>query len=202
MGIDLSGAKTLEIGSSNGGLSLWMALNGAKVLCSDLSGPTNAAKEKHRKYSVSHLIDYGKLNVLDIPYEEEFDVVCFKSVLGVVGTNANKEKQIKALQQLHKSLKKGGELLFAENLVGSPLHGFLRKKFVPWGNTWRYVTIEEMQGMLSGIFSDVKYTTAGFMGAFGRTEYQRKILGYLDRNFVSYLVPGKWRYIIIGVARK
>ena len=200
--IDLPKAKTIEIGGKNGGLSLWMALKGAKVLCTDLSGPTDLAKLKHKKYGVSHAIDYEEINTLNISYDQEFDMVFFKSILGGIGLNDNKDKQIIAIQQMHKCLKKGGELLFAENLVGSPMHIFMRKNFIRWGDKWRYVTIKEILEMLNTLFSEVKYTTAGFLGTFGRTDFQRKILGTLDQAFIASLVPKDWRYIIFGIAKK
>lgn len=198
---DLSKTRALEIGSGKGGLSLWMALNGAKVLCTDLHKPGDLAIEKHKKYNVENLIDYQALNVLDIQYIDRFDIVFFKSVLGGIGADDNKENQINAIHQMYKCLKKGGELFFAENLVASPIHHFLRKNFILWGKKWRYVSIEEMLEMLS-VFSDVRYITVGFLGAFGRNEWQRKMLGAFDKSFINFLVPIDWRYIMIGIAKK
>lgn len=191
----------LEIGCGQGGLSLWAALNGMEVLCTDLEGPSSEAIQKHNDYKVSDRIRYESLNALDIPYSEEFDVVLFKSVLGGIGRSNNRDNQVKAIKEIHKSLKKGGELWFAENLAASPFHQYFRSRYVEWGNTWRYVTIQEMLEYLS-IFSEVKYTTAGFMGSFGRTSVQRSFLGRMDRIIVDKLVPKAWRYIMIGIARK
>jgi SAM-dependent methyltransferase len=199
--LNISSVYALEIGSRNGGLSLWMALNGAKVLCTDLDGPTDKAIVKHNKYGVSHLIKYKSLDALNISYNNEFDVVLFKSVLGGIGRFGNDGFQYKAIREMYKSLRKGGELWFAENLVASPLHKLFRRKFVKWGNEWRYVSINEMNKMLE-IFSKVDFITAGFLGNFGRNSTQRMILGKLDRYFVDKLVPKEWQYIIIGVARK
>jgi len=196
-----SSIRALEIGSRHGGLSLWAALNGMKVLRTDLEGPSNKAIEKHKKYKVSDCIKYETLNALDIPYGGEFDVVLFKSVLGDIGRLNNRDNQVKAINEIHKSLKKGGELWFAENLVASPFHWLFRSRCVEWGNTWRYVTIQEMNEYLS-IFSEVKYTTVGFLGCFGRTSFQRLLLGKMDRIIADKLVPEIWRYIIIGIARK
>ncbi len=66
---------------------------------------------------------------------------------------------------------------------------------------WRYITIPEMHEFLSD-FSEVSYTTTGFMGCFGRTPWQWSFLGNLDQAFGAKLVPESWRYITIGVARK
>src|SRR5206468_992574 len=97
---------------------------------------------------------------------------------------------------MHKSLKKGGELFFAENLIGSPFHEFFRERFVKWGETWRYISVAEMEEFLAP-FSNVQYRTVGFAGAFGRSEPQRNLLGFLDQTVLNHTVPENWRYIIV-----
>jgi hypothetical protein len=52
------------------------------------------------------------------------------------------------------------------------------------------------------VFREVKYTTTGFLGAFGRNEEQRIILGSLDKKLISHFIPQNWHYIMIGVAKK
>jgi hypothetical protein len=42
--------ECLELGSSKGGLSLWLALIGNNVLCTDLNGPEDDAYRLHEKY--------------------------------------------------------------------------------------------------------------------------------------------------------
>jgi SAM-dependent methyltransferase len=197
----LSDCLALEVGSRNGGLSLWMALNGARVICSDLRGPAEAAILKHRAQGVSGLVQYESIDAMNIPYTDHFDVVLFKSVLGTVGRHGGKAAQAKAVSEMHKALKPGGELFFAENLVASPLHMFFRRRCVEWGATWRYVSAAEMHEFLSP-FAQVHWRTVGFAGAFGRSEMQRNLLGAVDRAFLDRLVPADWRYIVVGVARK
>ncbi len=199
--IDYKGKKVLDIGSRNGGLSLWFALKGAEVICSDLNGPSEQAKVLHRKYNVTDKIKYECIDATNIPYIDYFDIVVFKSVLGGIGYNNNIERQQKAIDEMHKSLKTGtGVLLFAENLVASPLHSFFRIKFVKWGKSWRYVSLNELNNMLK-YFSTFHYTSVGFWGAFGRTDLQRDILGYVD-NIFCMLIPKCWRYIGIYIANK
>jgi SAM-dependent methyltransferase len=199
----LSGRSVLEVGCGYGGLTLWLVSQGAKVVCSDVNGPLERAVNKHRAKGISHLVQYQAIDATNIPYTEQFDVVLFKSILGGIGQPhpGSKELQAKAILEMHKALKKGGELFFAENLTASPLHKFLRRRFIKWGNTWRYPTLEEMQEFLSP-FSEINYTTIGFAGTFGRTERQRNILGRADRMLIDRVVPVKWKYIIAGVARK
>lgn len=187
----------LELGSRNGGLSLWLALQGIRVVCSDIVQPGTAAVQQHRTRGVAHLIRYESINAANIPYVNEFDVIVFKSMLGALDV----ESQAKAISEMHKALKKGGELFFAENLTGSPLHQFLRRKFVPWGNTWQYVSVASVEKFLSQ-FSRVDYQTIGFAGAFGRGERQRNLLGMLDQKILNRIIPESWKYVIVGVATK
>jgi SAM-dependent methyltransferase len=178
-----------------------MASQGATVVCSDLTGATAKAIQKHKQHGVSHLISYETVDATKIKYIEHFDIIFFKSVLGGIGANGNKERQAKAVGQMHKALKKGGDLFFAENLLASPAHNLFRRIFVKWGKEWRYVSLEEMHEFLSP-FSAVTYRTIGFLGAFGRSERQRGVLSWLDRYLISPLAPSSWRYIVAGVATK
>ena len=75
--------------------------------------------------------------------------IVFKTIIGGIGSNDNYEIQQKVFKEIYKALKPGGKLLFAENLVASKFHQQLRKKFVNWGNSWRYVSIKEMETFLS-----------------------------------------------------
>lgn len=196
------GAEVLEVGSRDGGLSLWFAEQGAsRVLCSDLDGPSSAARELHAASTVGDRIKYAAVDATDIGVLDGFDVVAFKSVLGGVGGVGGYDAQVRAVRSMHAALRPGGVLLFAENLVASPMHAFLRRRFVAWGDRWRYVTREEMGGFLSP-FSDVKERSLGFAGAFGRSESQRTALAAVDIAGLDRVVPLSWRYIVAGVARK
>jgi SAM-dependent methyltransferase len=203
---NIAGSYGMEIGSRYGGISLWAALQGMNVLCTDLEGAADEAIEKHARYGVNDRIKYAAVDAMNIPYKSEFDVVLFKSILGGIGGFTTQENQVKAIREMYDALKPGGELWFAENLVASPIHKFFRDKFIKdkyksWGMEWRYITIPEMQEYLS-IFAEVNYTTVGFLGCFGRSPAQWSLFGNIDRAFGDKLVPASWRYIAIGVARK
>lgn len=197
----LSHCKALEIGARSGGLSLWMALHGATVECSDVGGPTDKAVESHREKGVASQITYSSIDARDIPYTDHFDVIAFKSVLGYLGAHGGKAAQQKGLTEMYKALKPGGELFFAENLVGSPLHMSMRRRFKGWGKSWRYVTLDEM-GELLAPFSQVKTKAVGVTGALGRTLAQQQFLGTIDYWVLDRITPDKWKYIVVGVARK
>lgn len=198
---DFSRCSALEIGSRHGGLSLWLAHQGANVTCSDVGGPSRRATAKHAAAGVSSRVTYASVNANDIQYENHFDIVVFKSVLGAIGGHRGLEGQVAAVRQMYDALKPGGELLFAENLIAAPIHRYLRGHFVSWSRAWRYVSIKEMREFLAP-FSYFTYRTAGFAGAFGRTPGQRDILGLIDRLFLTRMVPASWRYVIVGLARK
>jgi SAM-dependent methyltransferase len=188
----------LEIGCNRGGLSLWLASKGHRVVCSDISLPGESARQLHQSYGVSDKISYEAIDATNIPYSEHFDIIVFKSVLGGIWEYCGLEEMHQAVRAMHKALKPKGKLLFVENLRATPLHMYCRKRFLNYD--WKYPTIEEMHDILSE-FSSVYYQLAGFLGAFGRTKTQRNILGYID-NVLVPLVPKSWRYIMAGVAVK
>ena len=190
----------LEIGGRQGGLSLWLACHGMNVVCSDVVDNKSTALLIRNKYHFAERITDKVIDATNIPYSDYFDFVVFKSVLGGIGRNNSKDLQIKAINEIYKSLKPGGMLLFAENLDASPLHRFLRKGCLSWGGSWRYINIAEMKQFLSD-FSKVDFKTAGFLGCFGRNEMQRTFLAGVD-NVLAFLIPQNWRYIIFGVAIK
>src|SRR5262245_36141258 len=80
---NISTCSALELGSRNGGLSLWMASQGARVLSSDVELPTQAS-QLHKARGVSHLIQYESIDATSIPYTMQFDVILFKSMLGAI----------------------------------------------------------------------------------------------------------------------
>lgn len=191
----------LELGGQKGGLSLWLALKGIEVVCSDLEHVEVNARPLHEKYGVTSKIQYQNIDATQIPYENHFDVIVFKSIIGGIGRNDNKAIQQQVFDQIHKALKPGGKLLFAENLIASPLHRTLRKKFVNWGGSWRYITVNEMDEFLRN-FSTFERKTTGFLGTFGRSESQRKLLSTVDNWIFNHLCPNNYHYIVYGIAEK
>ncbi|MEX0676386.1 MAG: methyltransferase domain-containing protein [Pirellulales bacterium] len=200
--VDWSRVETcLEVGGGRGGLSLWLAMKGKRVVCSDLHDVRRAAVAHHGKYKLDARIDYQDIDATRIPYENHFDIVAFKSVLGGIARQGGKPIQQTVIDQIHKALKPGGKLLFAENLVASPLHRVVRERFVRWGRDWRYVTLQEMNEFLRN-YSPKELRATGVLGAFGRTEGQRRFLGAVDQRFLNYVTPKRWKYIVYGTAEK
>ncbi len=200
-GVDQGGLECLEIGANQGGISAWLASFGNRVVCSDVRDTEMQAHPLIDRYGLSDRVRFQDIDATSIPYDSVFDVVAFKSVLGGIGYNGAIERQARAIKAMHRALKPGGKLLFAENLRGSSVHNFLRSKFVRWGNRWRYLTIDEMRDFLRD-FSDVKFSTTGVLGTLGRSESQRRVLAAVDNAGLNAIVPASWHYIIFGVATK
>ncbi len=196
-----NGAKLvcLELGGREGGLSFWLALNGHKVVCSDLEGAEIIAGPLHQRHGIQS-VTYQDIDATNIPFENHFDIIVFKSIVGGIGRVDEAWQQI-VFDQIHKALKPGGRLMFAENLSASPLHRWLRKKFVRWGDSWRYVSMEELK-VFSSAFSKSELKANGFLSAFGRSERQRNFLNFFDRIFFNFVVPTRWKYIGYGILTK
>lgn len=193
-----SGKKILALGEREGGLSLYFALCGNDVICSDYNEMPHKTLQMHLEYGVSDRISYQKVDMKSIPFEDAtIDVIVFKSVIGALG-NASDQEQ--AMNEIYRVLKPGGTFLFAENLKGSAFHQWLRKKFVRWGERWRYISEKEMKKW--GKAYQTQFTRSyGVVALFGRTEKQRRFLAYFD-TILSPLTPKKWRYVLFGVFKK
>jgi ubiquinone/menaquinone biosynthesis C-methylase UbiE len=191
--------NAIAFGEREGGLSLYLAQKGFKVTCTDYNDfPEELPLLIHTKYQIEDNITYKKEDITNVSYDDNsFDIVVFKSVIGVLGSF---EEQKKALLEIHRILKPGGVLLFAENLKSSKLHQMARKKFTNWGHRWYYPSIEELK-MLNSSFSNFEYHTTGFFATFGRNEKQRNVLAKID-NLVIKIIPKNWRYIVIGKSIK
>lgn len=192
--------QCLELGGRRGGLSLWLAMKNNHVICSDISSPEEHASKLHTKHSYSGKIDYQAIDATNITYENHFDVVIFKSILGGISSNNNDYLKKQAISEIYKSLKPSGKLLFAENLEASFMHRFFRKRFVTWGGGWNYLKHTEIAALFES-FENLEYQTIGFLGTFGRTERQRRILGIID-SIIKPIIPKKKRYIVFGMVTK
>jgi len=199
---NLRNCTTLEIGSKNGGLSLFLAKEfNCDVICSDITAPTEKAKALHNQFGVDNKISYSVQNVLNLEYTNDFfDVVIFKSVLGSVGKNENIEKQFAAIKEIHRVLKPGGILLFAENAKASFVHKMFREIFRKWSEYWRYIALSEMENMLS-VFNEKKIFVSGFLSVFASNDGVKKILFKTD-SILEKFISKNSMYVIYGYAIK
>ena len=196
---DPVGKQALEVGARGGGLSLYLALKGYEVVCSDLEVPV-PAWALHARHGVADKITYRDVDILDPPYPEaSFDLIIFKSVIHALPLA---RLQAQSVHELYRLLRPGGVLLFAENLRASPLHRILRRLFRPG---WllrrrRYPTATEIR-LWCREFREFQWETWGFVGTMSQQERVRRWLAELDAAIMP-LVPQEWRYIIFAWARK
>lgn len=191
-------ATALGIGEREGGLSLWLASNGIDVVCTDLREFPKATEALHERHGVRDRITYQQADATALPFADgSFDIVFFKSVIGALGS---KEQQLKAIHEMHRVLRPGGVLLFAENLHGTALHGLLRKRFVSWSSYWRYLDPVADRDLFAR-FAQMDAGTTGLFANLGRTEVQRDILARLDSVLLS-MVLQQSRTIWYGAAIK
>jgi len=159
---------------------------------------------KHDLDPWKQLISYKEIDALDIPNVNEFDLVVFKSILGGIAKGENNDLVEKVLNQIYKCLKKDGYLFFSENLEATSLHMYMRNRF-SWGKEgegWHYLSTNDILNLADIGFKKINSTTKGFLGCLGRNEFQRNILGNIDKLFLEALLPDKYKYIFFGVFQK
>lgn len=203
---DLSGVSALELGAGQaGGLSLWLALKGASVTCSDYhpryADVSDRAKKIHVDYGISSRITYRRIDARDLPFESTFDIVAYRSMLGGIVREGDLSIADRVVAEVENSLRPGGILLFAENLCGTWLHALMRRRFGAGREGWRYFTLAEVLA-LHGSFSTLNYATFGTLGLFGQSKRQWSLLGALDRVILDRLTPRRARYLVAGIAKK
>ncbi len=186
--------RALAVGERQGGLSLWLANQAIDVLCTDVEEFGPATRALHERYGVTQRIRYRTEDVSELSLDDSsFDLVIFKSVLGALGT---RERQLRAVAEIHRVLRPGGALLFAENLRGTSVHGWLRRRHVRWASGWRYLTYPDDLALF-GAFGRVDTRTTGLLATLGRTEAQRDALAKLDALVCAW-VPPRWHYVLYG----
>lgn len=199
--------RCLELGAGPGGPSLWLAMRGHDVLCSNWQATEAHARPLHERYGMvggrddarAGRIAYRDVDATQMPFENEFDIIVFKSVIGGVG---DKAAQDLAMQGILRALKPGGTLLFAENLRSTLLHRLVRTiAYRVRGSSWRYVTVKEMRPHLAR-YSHHRVLTTGFLAMFGLKEHQRSALAVADDRVFNRLVPRSWHYVSYGAATK
>ena len=191
----------LELGAGRGGLSIYLAVHGYRVICSDIRSPESEARGLHEKHSVAERVSYLAIDAtaIDLP-DHSVDAIAFKSLLAVLGKYDGKASQDKAMQEFFRVLKPGGLLLFAENLAATRLHMFLRRRFVKWGSYCRYPSLAEFEDYLAR-YSRFRLEATGFLATFGRSESQRSFLHFVD-TVIDPFIPRSHHYLAVGWAQK
>ncbi len=204
---DTNSAQVLTVGERNGGISLWFALQGFNVICTDRGGPTRQASELHRRYGVSDRVAYADVNIFSMPYSDaSFDIVACKSVIGGLkavyrdAATRTLENQSRAVQEIHRVIKPGGYFLGAENLVGTWFHRNTRY-WVKHGRVgWRHLTRPEIDRLFA-CFKVVEQRPYGFLGSRS-TLLGLDCLSAMIDSRVCPLLPVDWHYISFIRAKK
>ena len=195
--IDTKQKIALELGANKGGLSLWLSRNGFESICSDYNSDLKNAKEHHANHVGN--ISYQDLDASNLPFENHFDIIIFKSVLGGVSRN-NPELLNQTFGSIYKALKPNGILLFAENTKASFLHQMARRYFVSWGKSWRYLSFREIEKNLR-VFEEFEIRSTGFLCAFCTSNKLKTLVYPLDK-IISKFLPKSNRYVCYGMAKK
>ena len=129
---------------------------------------------------------------------ETFDIVILKSVLGFFG---NLDEPAKVMREIHRVLKPGGKVLFADNLKGTKLHMAMRRYLIGWWrdtSPWRYFEISELSGIL-GDFENVYIEPTGCISGIVPGPRLKALAYKLDQ--LLPLTPGM-HYVGVGYAEK
>ena len=209
--IDFSKMKNgLEIGAGSfGGYALYFAKKKLITTCSNPEGEFGNIKKIHSSYPFAKKIKYEKIDALNIGYEDTFDCIGFKSIMGIVGYKnkdrlANLDIQKRVIREISKALKIGGYLIFADNLKGSKFHQFINNKF-GWGKNsqgWRYFSTKEYFEIIGDDFEIINYQTVGVFGFLGKFEIIKKFLGIFDSILFNKLLNENSRYILLCICKK
>ena len=192
-------ALELGAGHQSGGYSLYLAQKGVDTICSSQHKIDEQNKKIYEKYNLSQFIKYEKVDILNIPYTDFFDLVCFKSVLGGIKTNFEPKETLEiSFKQITKCLKKDGVLIFSENISSTIIHKLFRKKFATSIHGWSYFNIEELMRICDSSFHDYKHTTNGFITCFF-PESIREMLSFFDNYFFCRIIPSKYHYVFIAI---
>ena len=191
------GKNILELGGKNASLSLWAAEKGGLVTCSDIVGLENHFSKKFNHIK-NDSIRYEIIDALDIGLKETYDFILFKSMLGGIGRIGSEKLQMDVMRQVHKSLRKGGQVLFIENMMGTWFHQYFRNRYGAGKNYWSYPTLKKF-GEFSKLFDKISYRTFGYIG--GSDLPLKKIRSKLD-IYLEQIIHPTCHYIYAGIYQK
>jgi ubiquinone/menaquinone biosynthesis C-methylase UbiE len=191
--------KALELGCNYGGMSVCLLHEkNYSIICSDIEDPSEKVINEHPEIKNNKNLTFDIVDGLNIKYaDNSFDLIIFKSVLGHITPI---EKQQQFINEIYRVLKPGGFFCFLENSKASQLHQFARKNFVKWGNSWRYITIDEMKKFLTQ-FKSIDVKASGFFTAFVKSGVLHKLAYTVDKICLPF-IPLKMRYVLYGIAIK
>lgn len=204
LGPDLNGMTAIEVGcgASSGGIGLWLSSEGVDVISTSILEVETEVGGFFAQCGLEETYSFEFWDATRPWNGEPVDLLCCKSIFGGIRRSDNEAALVQVLGEMSNALKTGGKILFVENLISSFLHQSLRRKYGAGKNSWYYFSIQELHRLLEDTgFSILSSSSTGFTGAFGRTESQKKLLGYLDGG-LSKIIPKSLHYVGFGVAEK
>ncbi len=201
-GIDFRDKHVLEVGAGNGGLSLYFVMKGADVVCTDLVW-RDGITENHKRNDVADRITYRQVGINDLSryYENTFDIIVCKAVLGGIGIAGNGDLP-EGIHEVYQCLKPGGYFIFCDSMHASLIHTAARKRF---GSHWHYFRREEIMALCHE-FTLVREHYYGYLAPFTRIlkdHYRiRNFFGKLDSVFFEKILPDSKKYMGCFVFRK
>lgn len=199
-------SKVLAIGERNGGISLWLALQGFHVLCTDRQGPTQQARDLHKRYGVEDKIAYSNFDLVNTEdFGTTYDVIIMKSVLGGVkeqydnAASRSDATRQKAIDNAYRLLNKNGLFFSADNLKGNICLQLI-KRLKNKQSGWHYFSISELQDLFKQ-FSSVSIQGFGVIPS----NFSVSVLNnaaYIINSSLRQLLPQNSGYIAFTMARK
>jgi SAM-dependent methyltransferase len=113
------GLRVLEVGCGIGADLHWLALHGARAVGIDVKSEWTAAAQRLSKHVAIELapvtVDIRRVNVLDMPFDEKFDVIYMKD------TFHHLEPRPQIVAKLASLLADGGHIVIVEPNAWNPL---------------------------------------------------------------------------------
>jgi len=205
--LDRTSSRVLVLGERSGGISLWFALLGFDVICSDYRLPGDDVRQFHQRWLVQERVTYAAVDMFSIPFpDNHFDVVACKSVIGGLKVDykdpstRSLQGQQMAVEEVRRVLRPGGIFLGAENLVGTGLHAGARHLRYKGRVGWRHLRLSEVR-WLFGNYSVCEQLPWGFLGTHWPSRLLNRMTALMDR-YVSRWLPADSLYISFIRARK
>jgi SAM-dependent methyltransferase len=206
--VDRNTGNILVLGERGGGISLWLALLGFRVLCTDRTAPSKEVYQLHGRWHVREKMTYSEVDIFQIPFpDNHFHVVVCKSVIGGLKlkfkdpATRSLENQKLAVEEVRRVLKPGGVFLGAENMVGTRFHEALRKTRHKGRAGWRYLQPPEIQWLFHD-YARCEQKPWGFLGTHWPKFFGLNKITKAADAALSRILPPAWLYISFIRARK
>ena len=204
-GSDFSNMKVLEIGANKrSAVSLVFADKGADCTLGYYPLPKDSPEHflKNMDLELDGTVNVIPLNIFEMPFNEEFDIVCMKSVLGGISKLNDCDNWSKGIDAAWEAVKPGGYLALAENVRGTFMHDYMRKNYRKNSKPWNYFSPNKYINKVQSL-GKYKWKTFGFLSF---TDLGIKRLGTwlyaIDCILFEWFIPNNNRVVISLIVQK